>query len=72
MPKQKMYYLYLYYDQDHMEALVEDDGQGFLFTTYNENGLTKHHSGLKNMRKRAQLINGNCEILSRARKGNKN
>ena len=67
--KAKNVFLYLYYDQDHMEALVKDDGQGFLFTTFNENSLTKHHSGLKNMRKRAQLIKGNCEILTEPGKG---
>jgi signal transduction histidine kinase len=69
--KTKNVLLYLYYNQDHMEALVQDDGQGFLFTNYSENGLTKHHSGLKNMKKRAQLINGNCEVLSEPGKGTK-
>jgi len=69
--KAKNVILYLYYNQDHMEALVQDDGQGFLFTNYNEDGLTKHHSGLKNMRKRAELINGKCEILSEPGKGTK-
>jgi signal transduction histidine kinase len=54
-----------------MEALVKDDGQGFLFTTFNENSLTKYHSGLKNMRKRAQLIKGNCEIFTEPGKGTK-
>jgi signal transduction histidine kinase len=67
--KAKNVLLYLYYYQDHMEALVQDDGQGFLFTAYNENSLTKHHLGLKNMRKRAQLIKGNCEILAESGKG---
>jgi len=63
--------LYLYYKQDHMEALVQDDGQGFQFTAYGENDLTRHHSGLKNMTKRAQLINGSCEVLSEPGKGTK-
>ena len=69
--KAKNVLLYLYYNQDDMEALVEDDGKGFLFCAYDENGLAKHHSGLKNMRKRAQLINGNCEIISEPGVGTK-
>ena len=69
--KAKNVLLYLYYNQDHMEALVQDDGQGFLFSAYDENDLAKHHSGLKNIRKRAQLIKGNCEILTEPGKGTK-
>ena len=69
--KAKNVLLNLYYNQDHMEALVQDDGQGFLFTNYSEDRLAKHHSGLKNMKKRAQLINGTCEILSEPGKGTK-
>ena len=69
--KAKNVSLSLYYDQDQLEALVEDDGEGFSFTAYDENGLSKHHSGLKNMKKRAQLINGNCEIQSELGTGTK-
>ena len=63
--------LNLDYNQGHIGALIQDDGQGFHFSTHSENGLNKHHSGLKNMRKRAQVINGNCEILSEPGKGTK-
>ena len=63
--------LNLDYNQGHIGALIQDDGQGFHFSTHSENGLNKHHSGLKNMRKRAQVINGNCEILSEPEKGTK-
>ena len=69
--KAKNVLLNLCYSQDHMEALVQDDGQGFLVTVYSENGVAIHHSGIKNMRKRAQLIKGNCEILSEPEKGTK-
>jgi len=69
--KAKNVLLYLNYNQDYMEALIEDDGEGFIFSAYNENDLAKHHSGLKNMRKRAQLIKGNCEILTEPGKGTK-
>jgi two-component system, NarL family, sensor kinase len=69
--KAKNVLLNLCYRQDHLEALVQDDGQGFLATEYSENGLTIHHSGLKNMRKRALLIKGNCEIISEPEKGTK-
>ena len=63
--------LYLYYNQHNLEALIEDDGQGFLLNNYSENSLANHHSGLKNMKKRAQLINGNCEIMTKLGKGTK-
>jgi len=69
--KAKNVLLYLYYHQDHMEALVQDDGQGFVLGNYSENSLTKHHSGLKNMRKRAQLIKGDCEVVSEPGNGTK-
>ena len=69
--KAKNVLLYLYYGHDQMNATLQDDGQGFEFTTYHENALVKPHSGLQNMRKRAQLINGNCDIQSEPGKGTK-
>jgi two-component system, NarL family, sensor kinase len=69
--KAKNVQLYLYYDHDSMNTTVQDDGQGFQSTTYHENDFVVHHSGLKNMRKRAQLINGNCDIQSEPGKGTK-
>ena len=69
--KAKNVLLYLCYDKDHMETLVQDDGQGFLFNAYCENSLTRQHLGLKNIKKRIQLIKGNCEILTEPGKGTK-
>ena len=69
--KAKNVFLYLYYSHDHLEAVIQDDGLGFLSTAFNENGLNKPHSGLKNMKKRAHLIKGNCEILTEPGKGTK-
>lgn len=67
--KAKNVYLQLCYNQNSMEATLQDDGMGFLFPVNDENGSSKQQSGIKNMRKRAQLINGNCEIHSKPLKG---
>lgn len=67
--KAKNVYLQLCYNKNNMEAIVQDDGLGFRFPICNENDSTKQQSGIKNMRKRAQLINGNCEIQSKPLKG---
>jgi signal transduction histidine kinase len=61
--------LQLYYNEDHMEATVQDDGAGFIPGQLSDNGTAKHHSGLMNMKKRAQLINGSCAIDSQPGKG---
>jgi two-component system NarL family sensor kinase len=61
--------LQLYYNEDHMEATVQDDGAGFIPGQLSDNGTAKHHSGLINMKKRAQLINGSCAIDSQPGKG---
>lgn len=69
--KAKNVLLYLCYNKEHMEALIQDDGQGFLFNAFCEHSLTKHHLGLKNIKKRVQLIKGNCEIITEPGKGTK-
>jgi len=61
--------LRLYYNENHMEAIVQDDGTGFSFDQLNDNGNLKHQSGLVNMKKRTKLINGSCKINSEPGKG---
>lgn len=69
--KAKNVLLSLYYDTDHIEVLIQDDGQGFLCVDGSESSSPKYHAGLKNMKKRSELINGSCEILSDPDKGTK-
>ena len=61
--------LRLYYDEIHMEAIVQDDGIGFSSHQFNDDGKIKHRSGLANIKKRTKLINGSCEITSEINKG---
>ena len=61
--------LHLFYDRNHMEAFIQDDGVGFSKEKQCNNGNAKHQSGLTNMQKRARLINGNCNITSEIGKG---
>ena len=56
--------LELYYNEGHITVTIKDDGIGFLSKQLNENGTSKPKSGLLNMKKRAHLIDGNCEISS--------
>ena len=56
--------LELYYIESHIKVTIKDDGIGFLSERINENGTSKPKSGLLNMKKRANLINGSCEIIS--------
>ena len=69
MRMQKMWCCELYYDENHVEVTVEDDGIGFLPNQFNDNSNIKHQSGLINIKKRAKLINGNCTINSQPGKG---
>lgn len=59
----------LYYNENCMEAFIQDDGVGFSTEMQSCNGETKHRSGLVNMKKRAKLINGDCEVISEIGKG---
>ena len=62
--KAKNVLLQLYFHEDHIEAKIEDDGTGFMVNQFNDKGSTNPKSGLSNMKKRANLINGSCEIIS--------
>jgi len=61
--------LELYYSENHIKATIKDDGRGFLQKELNENGTSKPKSGLLNMKKRAILINGICEVTSEINNG---
>ena len=62
-------FLQLYYNESHLEAIVKDDGIGFSIEQVKLNGKLKLHSGLTNIKKRAELINGNCTVTSHVNKG---
>ena len=49
----------LHYDMDTLKLEVADNGKGFIFDQPYESG-----AGLNNMKKRANIINGNCWITS--------
>ena len=59
----------LYYNENQIEVTVEDDGAGFISGNTIKNGNFQAKSGLLNMKKRAKLIEGNCEITSKPGKG---
>ena len=61
--------LELYYNEGQIKVTIKDDGIGFLPKTLNENGTSKPKSGLLNMQKRANLIDGSCEITSEINNG---
>ncbi len=62
--KAKRVLMELYYNEGHISVTIKDDGIGFLTNQLNENGISKPKSGLLNIKKRANLINGSCEIIS--------
>jgi len=59
----------LYYYDSHIKVTLRDDGEGFVPEQLNENGISKPRSGLLNMKRRANLIDGNCEIFSEINNG---
>lgn len=67
--KAKMILLELFYNEGHIKVTIKDDGIGFLPRLLNENGTSKPKSGLLNMKKRANLIDGNCDIVSEINNG---
>lgn len=67
--KAKHVLLKLYYNDSHIKVTVKDNGEGFIPEQLTENGTLKPKSGLLNMKKRANLIDGNCEINSEINKG---
>jgi|GEM_PF-404747 signal transduction histidine kinase len=49
---------------DELYCILEDDGKGFDASSLNGVGITGVGSGLRNIRERAQLMNGTAEITS--------
>jgi signal transduction histidine kinase len=62
--KAKNVMIKLYYDQNQIEVMVRDDGEGFVLENFTENKNTMAKTGLLNMKKRAKLIEGICQITS--------
>jgi len=62
--KAKNVLLHLYYNETQIEVTIQDDGAGFILESLCENGSYKAKSGLLNMKKRAKLIDGSCQITS--------
>lgn len=57
--------LHLHYDYSHINIIIVDDGIGFIKSSLTEiNKVKKQTSGLRNMQKRAELLNGVWEIES--------
>ena len=61
--------LNLFYGTDQVTAIIRDDGVGFPVETDHNNGSMNGSAGLKNMRKRAELINGKCVVNSQPGSG---
>ena len=57
----------LYYDNDHMEITIEDNGNGFDTTLIN----LKAGAGLNNMKTRAKVFNGDVNVESHPGSGTK-
>lgn len=53
----------LFHDDGYIELVITDDGQGF------DTHTAKKGHGLKNMRSRAELLNGSMEIITAPGKG---
>ena len=54
----------LYYDHDHIDLTIHDDGNGFCKETIDILPEKKSKAGLNNMRTRAKMFNGNLTIKS--------
>ena len=52
-----------------MQAIIKNDGIGFSPDLRVDNEKMKPQSGLINIQKRTNLINGNCKITSEIQKG---
>jgi two-component system sensor histidine kinase DegS len=61
--------LHLYYSNDHVDITVIDDGVGFTMPNGQQKLSTHFTAGLRNMQKRAELLNGHCHIKSSPGKG---
>jgi two-component system sensor histidine kinase DegS len=60
----------LAYGADDLKILVSDNGVGFLFEEMWQN-ITPWQQGLKNMRRRTELLKGRLEIETKPGKGTK-
>jgi len=59
--------VHLHYMDDHVQVVLSDNGIGF--TQTDENLKARKGTGLMNITKRAELMNGSCEINSKPGKG---
>lgn len=59
----------LFYNEEQIDVTVKDDGEGFVPENLTEGRNITAKSGLLNMKKRAKLIEGNCEITSKPGSG---
>jgi signal transduction histidine kinase len=59
------------YQENTIEILIEDNGKGFNVNVTEDRKMPKFSSGIKNMRNRAKLINGELDIISTIEKGTK-
>jgi two-component system, NarL family, sensor kinase len=62
--KAKNVLIKLYYNESQIEVTVQDDGVGFIADNSSGKETLKAKSGLLNMRKRAKLIEGICDITT--------
>jgi hypothetical protein len=67
--KAKNVLIRLFYSEDQIEVTIQDDGIGFNPENFSANGSCKAKSGLINMKKRANLIEGHFEITSKVTSG---
>ncbi|HLG38661.1 MAG TPA: ATP-binding protein, partial [Chitinophagaceae bacterium] len=54
----------LHYNNDHLEIAVTDNGVGFIRNSLQNETAIQTGAGLRNMQKRANLLNGYCNIES--------
>ena len=55
----------LYFNNDRLGLTIIDNGNGFSMDTFDNNPDRKHKAGLKNMRTRATMFNGDLTIKSK-------
>lgn len=63
--------IYISYDEHNIDILIEDNGRGFIVDTIEDRDNPKFSSGIKNMKNRAKLINGEFNITSEIGAGTK-
>jgi two-component system NarL family sensor kinase len=65
----KKIYIYLLYDSGHLNLCIHDNGKGFNIHDNQEISAKKKGAGLLNMKKRAEMINGQWTLESSPRRG---